>query len=261
MIDIHTHILPDIDDGAESYKEAAAIVKESHRQGIRKMVATPHYIENDYQFSRSDLTSRIEKLQTELQAGDINVDIMPGAEVAISYDLGHKIDENKIISLNNSRYILLEFPFFEFPEYAEEVIYDMKVMNYFPIIAHPERYVYVRSNIDKLYHLITKGHVYAQLNIGSLLGKFGVRVKRTAVKLIKNNLIHFIASDVHSNSHRRQYFKKGIKILNGMDEKYLNSYLENAENVINDKPLQIMPPTSVSAATFFGKMKNIFVSA
>ncbi len=259
MIDLHTHILPGVDDGAEDIRETVKIIGEAKKQGITKIVATPHYLEEGYQLSPSEIKSEIKRLKNEVVIKDFDVKILPGSEVFITPDLGKKVEQGTITTINNSRYILIEFPSGYIPEYVEEVFYDLKIMGYFPIIAHPERNEQIIDDFYHLFKLIKRGLIYAQLNAGSITGAFGVQIKKTAYKLIENNLIHFIASDTHSYSNRRMYFQKGLEKLEEIDSVYVNRFKENAEKVINDQELKVEPPGYQRKKTFFERIKS-FIS-
>ncbi|MFW5980773.1 MAG: tyrosine-protein phosphatase [Halanaerobiaceae bacterium] len=256
MIDLHSHILPGVDDGARNFKEALAIATIASEKGITKMVATPHF--RGQELTRKNIEKKIENLQLKIEQQGLEVEILPGAEVYISSDLGRKVEEKKVPTINNSRYLLVEFPFREIPAFVPDIFYDLRVMDYYPIIAHPERYDPVISSTSNLYELVKKDYVYAQINAGSLRGDFGSRIQKTAIKLIKMDLIHFIGSDVHSSSHRGQFLAQGMEFLADIDRKYVTRYQENVQRVIADQRLEVPPPQKEKKKTLWSQIKTIF---
>ena len=258
MIDLHTHILPGVDDGADSEKEAMNIVRKAKKQGITKMVATPHYLDDTYQLSPTITKSKIKQLQQKVDQKNLGIEILPGAEVFITPDLGKKIKNNEIMTINDSHYLLIEFPADHIPKYADEVFYDLKVLGYKPIICHPERNDSIISNPNQLYKWVKKG-IYAQVNASSLVGVFGSKVKEIALALVKHNLVQFIASDVHSTDKRKQYLAKGLQIIEDINsaKKYM---LKNAQKVIADKDIEILTPNKITPVTLADRVKSFFSS-
>ncbi len=251
MIDLHSHILPGVDDGAETIEETVAIAREAENQGIKGIVATPHYLEEGYHLSPEETAQKVEELQKVLNKEKIDVKIYPGAEVFITPDLGKKVSRGFIPTLNHSKYILLELPFNLLPDYADEVLYDLLVMGYNPIIAHPERYTFIYKDPNILYNWVKNG-IYAQLNAGSILGIYGSRINNIANILLKYKLIHLLGSDVHSTSRRKQYLKEGylkIKEISPCAEEILG----NNERVINNEQLVSFEPVAYKKEGFIAR--------
>lgn len=236
MIDIHTHIIPGVDDGVKDIEEALAVLKKAEKQGIKKIVATPHYLEEGYRLSPKETEKKVRQLQEELLKEPIAMEILPGAEVFLTPDLGEKLASKKISTLNHSRYLLIELPAASIPSYSEDVLYDINILGYIPIIAHPERNFSIIEDPNKLYNWIKNG-VLAQLNAGSLLGYFGKDVKKTAEILVKHKLVQLIASDVHSCQNRPFCLQKGLKALKDLIGEEASQFIQNAQLVIEDKQL------------------------
>lgn len=168
------------------------------------------------------------------------------------------MEEGEILTINNSRYFLLEFPPDIVPEYTVNVLYSLKVMGYKPIIVHPERYEPVQANPDLLYYWIEDGFL-AQVNASSLLGVFGSDVEKIAVKLVKNNLVQFIGSDLHGTGRRDQCLGRGLNKLKRLTGPYAEQYLENAAAVINDEELNFMDPEKIKQSWFMGKIRSLLM--
>ncbi|WP_083189941.1 tyrosine-protein phosphatase [Orenia metallireducens] len=233
MIDIHTHILPNVDDGAKDLSESLEIAREAERQGVTMIVATPHYMEEGYGISPAETKKRVEELQEELNRAEINIKILPGAEIYIMPNLAKRLKEGIVPTINNGRYILVEFPMTKIPDYTDNLLYDLKVMGYTPIIAHPERYKEIQTDPNRLYYWVKDG-ILAQLNAGSLLGMFGSEVKETAEVLVNHNMVQLMASDLHSNNHRRECLPEGYDRLEQLIGERANRYQKNAVAIIND---------------------------
>ncbi|ADL13625.1 tyrosine-protein phosphatase [Acetohalobium arabaticum] len=241
MIDLHSHILPGVDDGVDDIEEALVVAKEAARQGITKMVATPHYLEEGCRLTPEETEEKIAKLQQVIDQAGIDIEILPGAEAYITPDLGWYIQQGKVSTINGSRYLLVEFPMDKKPSQIRNIFYDLKILGYTPVISHPERYSYIQQKPNLLYHWIQDG-IYAQLNAGSLLGMFGSQVEETAEILVKHNLVQLIGSDVHSNGRRKVCLKQGRERLEEIVGSKAKQYLENAQLVIKDEEIEVIEP-------------------
>jgi len=202
MIDLHCHLLHEMDDGAQSLSEAVEMCRIAEMNNISHICLTSHF--EDFSQIDAFLNRRAEKfkqLKAELESRDIFVELSLGAEVAAMDGLMtcNRLPE---LALNNSRYLLLEFPF-EFTPRHELFDYIKKVSGagLIPVIAHPERFSYIQSDLDILEEL-SLHNVLIQVNATSLLGEWGGRVRKAASVLLENDWIHVIASDAHSVNGR-----------------------------------------------------------
>lgn len=197
MIDIHTHILPGIDDGPRITEEAMEILRQAVRAGVRAVVATSHVLETPNKDIVNRIHSAILDLRHHAALAGIDIEIICGAEIFISPDLPQKIKTHTSLTINNgNKYILLELPIYEIQQFTEQTLFELQVRGITPIIAHPERYLKVQKNPELLFDLLEKG-ILTQLNAGSLMGKYGKKVKKTAKTLLARGLVHMIGSDVH----------------------------------------------------------------
>ena len=211
MIDIHNHIIQGVDDGSEDLEMSLDMARIYLENGITKVIGTPHYIERD-DFSLSRNKRALEKLREELKKNALNLEVYLGNEVYISMDLLKEIEEERVATLNGSRYILIEFPMGDIPIYAESLFYDLQIKGHIPIIAHPERYLKIQEDPNILFEFIRKGAL-AQLNLPSLEGFYGKQTKRTSKILLKHKMIHFLGTDSHSNGKKSPEVQKSIRIL------------------------------------------------
>ncbi len=198
MIDIHTHILPEIDDGAESLEEAYEMAVMAVRSGVKALVATPHSNQR-VDFLDAEL-KRQEKAFVELEQillqEKVPLKLYRGMEIWSSVDIVEKIKLGKLITLNQTSYVLVEFAFDEEPWWIEAMIEELQGAGLVPILAHPERYFCVQEEPNLLQEWRMQGAL-AQMNKGSILGRFGRGIERTAEVLLRNRLFTCIASDAH----------------------------------------------------------------
>ena len=198
MIDIHTHILPGIDDGADSLDEAYEMALMAVRSGVKGLVATPHsnQIAGLWDDERSKQEKAFLELEQILLREQVPLKLYRGMEIWSSVDMTEKIKAGKLITMNQTPYTLIEFGFDEEPWWIEAILGEVQEAGLIPIIAHPERYYCVQDDPELLYEWRMQGAL-AQMNKGSILGRFGREIERTAEILLKNHLFTCIASDAH----------------------------------------------------------------
>ena len=205
MIDCHCHILPNFDDGPRNAEESVEMARIAFKDGIHKIIATPHIVDNRY--SPGDIADRVDQLNRLLSQKDIPVRIYPGSEVSISLDPA-------IFSkytINYSSYILIEFPHDHLPSYADRMLSWLCGKGLKPIIAHPERnYSIIRSPEAFLGLLNT--NVYIQITADSLIGDFGEDIQYCANFLLDSGKVDIIASDAHSSKFRSPLLSAAARI-------------------------------------------------
>ena len=212
MIDIHSHILPKVDDGAGDMEEAITMARIYIDNGIKKVIATPHYIDGYANSLKEENILVLEKLKEALNKEGLELEVYLGNEIYITMDIIDLLEEGKVSTLNNSRYVLIEFPMLDIPMYSESIIYELLLKGYVPIIAHPERNRNIIEDPNILYGFIEKGAL-AQLNLPSLEGVYGEKIKTTAEILLKHNMIHFVGTDAHSKDRRAPNVKNSLDLL------------------------------------------------
>lgn len=258
MIDLHTHILPGVDDGAKNIEESMEIAKWAYENGINKIFATPHYIEGEGYNNLKQNKDILNELNNKLKELDIDVEVLLGNEVFITPEIISLIDNEEISTLNNSRYILIEFPRLQMPLYIEDIIYELRLRGYVPIIAHPERYVKVIEDPNFIHNLITKGAL-CQLNLPSLLKMYGEKVKETAEILLKHKMIHFIGTDTHSSKGitKSNYAINKLKEIISEDE-FNKLLFINGEAILKNEDLNIEEPILYKPKGKFSKIIDNF---
>lgn len=257
MIDFHSHILPNIDDGSTSMEESVKLIKEAAQAGFTGIISTSHYLQNYYECDEAERTGLLAELAEQVKMADVKssggigkekssdddtssfaeYSRMPklylGNEIYITTDIVDLLKEGKASTINGTNYVLFELPMNSKPLFAKEVVYKLIENGYKPIIAHPERYSYVKEDIEFVRELKSMGALF-QSNYGSVIGMYGGSAKKTLKKLLKEDLISFLGSDVHAAG---QIYPKVPKILRKLEkwispEKLQELTTLNAEKVL-----------------------------
>lgn len=255
MIDIHCHLLWGIDDGPKTLDDSIQVCSMLKNRGISRVIATPHYIvDSTYQTNGASVISMTEQLNEALLQKVPGFEVKPGMEVFMTPDIIDLIKCNEILTLNDTRYILVETSMNSIPNYMEDVFYKIQLEGYIPIFAHPERNSKIYMNFNLIEKLISNG-VLIQINHDSIMGKYGKNVKRFTESLLQKGLAHFIATDTH---YVNEYFK-GVEYFS----KFLIELIgkENAEILMDVNPLRLWNNSevvniSVSKKKFF--LKELF---
>lgn len=257
MIDIHCHILPNVDDGSESLEESIEMAKIAESEGITKIVNTSH-CHFDFKYKKgNELKLELEKFNQALKEENINIEVLLGNELYYTSDLIERFNELDFFSMNNSKYILMEFSPINFPKNIEDVIYEIKIRGYIPIIAHAERYKQVQEDVNIVLDCIKEGALI-QVNASSILGKNGEKVEDTSKKLLDNNMVHFVATDAHSSNRRRPLIKDSYNYIlkNYGKEVSEKLFIENPTAVIENRDISILNPTKYEEKRSF--LKRLF---
>lgn len=202
MVDIHCHIIPEVDDGAWDLEDAVKMARIAVRSGVRRIMATPHF--RGVPESREELPGilrQFRRLESAVRREGLNLELIPGAEILCVPQTLEMAHRDQLPTLGTSRYVLVEFYFDASAEFLELALEELQSCGYRPVVAHPERYSAVQRDPDLAYGWFRRG-IVLQVNKGSVLGVFGRRAEETAVRLLHRGLVHVIASDAHSPEHR-----------------------------------------------------------
>jgi len=246
MIDLHAHILPQLDDGAETLDESIEMCRRSYQDGIRIMVATPHILEGIYPNRRSTILAKVQELNEALTKCGVQnscasthprfdaLTILPGADVHFSLDMPQLCENGDIVTVNDKgQYLMVEFDSQGIPYHAEEVLFRLMTKGIIPIITHPERNFEIGQRPQRYGEMIRMGCL-GQVTAMSLTGGFGAGVKRIAEKLLKNKLVHIIASDTHSVTDRPPILSLAVREAEKMVGR------EEAQKMVTDYPQAIL---------------------
>ena len=197
MIDIHSHILPGIDDGARTLSDSVDIVQELASQGFTDIIATPHYVTDTiYTSPRGDNIRLLMELRRALADTNINVNVYLGNEIFIDISIAELLKRKVVSTMAESEYVLVEFSLNEeYPNYAD-ILGNLIEQGYKVILAHPERYLFFQRDYEILESLCGMG-VLMQCNLGSFVRQYGKTVEKLAIRLAKENKIFAFGSDIH----------------------------------------------------------------
>ena len=249
MIDIHTHILPGIDDGAIDIFDTIEMARMAAASGVKAIVATPHCnipgMFDNY-FGKQYIECYTMAMEAVKKEG-VPVKILPGMEVFATENLPDLITAGKIMPINQSRYILVEFPFDVEPGFVFDVLKRMKEVGAIPVVAHAERYHFVQDNPHYCYQLRKRDYAI-QVNKGSFEGRFGNTVRKTAYRMLSHNMISVVASDAHGCQQRTTYLKDVYENLaEERSAKYIDVlFRQNPACICANKPLVELEPIPFS---------------
>ena len=247
MIDFHTHILPNIDDGSRSIDETFNLIKEAKEVGFDCIILTSHYIENFYETDVPERDVWVKAISENLGAKGIDTDLYLANEIYISENMMELLEQQKASTINNSCYVLFELPLNEEPLNLYDVIYSLQENKLIPILAHPERYSFIQKEPELIYDLIEKGCLM-QANYGSIIGQYGVKAEYIVKKFLENNMIHFLGSDVHRQNSiypKIPFALEKIKEIVG-EEKLEELTTINPKLVLANKKIEIDEPEEFS---------------
>ena len=225
MIDIHSHLLFGVDDGSRTLEESVHVIKKLSEVGYTDIILTPHYInDSTYVSTREENLDVLKRLKVGLIRNNVNVNLYLGNEIYIDSEIANLLKNNIISSLNDTKYLLIELPMSGENEIYYDIFLDLINMGYKVILAHPERYISFQKDFNKIYELKELG-VLLQSNVGSVLGDYGRGAKKTIKRLLKENLITFMGTDIHHNKEEYTFVLKAKKKI----------FENNAKVLLNDK--------------------------
>ena len=241
MIDIHTHILPGMDDGSESLEESLMMAELAAKCGVTTIVATPHcnMIEAFENYNSPSWQEHFEKTKVFLQESKIAIELLKGMEIFGTEDTAKKIEDGLLLSLNDSCYYLMEFPFGADPFWIGDILDSVLSIGKIPVIAHPERYYCIQDEPMILYEWMQQG-CFSQLNKGSIFGRFGRHAQMAAGVLLENRLVTCVASDGHS-PYQRTTFMGDIKEY--LEDEYGETY---ASLLLTENPKKMIQNNFIS---------------
>ncbi len=210
MIDLHTHILPGVDDGVTTMDEALEFARIAAADGVRTIVATPHYREGFFINPRSAVLAAVEVLNARLSAESIPISVLPGAEVHICADVIERVKARHAPTLaDNGRTVLFELSMRQYPIDLENLVFQMRLAGLQVLFAHPERIRYFQDDVSRYEAVIHLG-AFGQITTGSIMGVFGGDIASFSEELARKRLVHVLASDAHNSGGRPPVLSRAI---------------------------------------------------
>jgi protein-tyrosine phosphatase len=243
MYDLHSHLLPAIDDGAPDYETSLAMARAWVEQGVRCVACTPHILPGLYQNTGPQIRKMVAGLQARLEEDGVPLKLVAGADNHIAPDFVAGLKRGHLLTLANSCYVLVEPPHHVAPARLEDLFFDILVGGYVPVLTHPERLSWIEHKYDVIETLASKG-VWMQITSGSVRGRFGARPRYWAERMLREGMVHILASDAHNTTSRRPDLADG----RAAAEKIVGA--EEATHLVVTRPLGILmntPPIELPA--------------
>jgi protein-tyrosine phosphatase len=202
VIDLHTHILPGVDDGVRTEDESVTFARAAVADGVRTVVATPHCKEGFFYVERAEVLERTAALRARLAAEGVDLEVLPGAEVHLAPDLVSRVRDGRAPTLaDNGKTLLLELSTSQHPLGLDSVVFQLKLAGIVPVLAHPERIRYFQDDLRR-YEAVVRLGAFGQITTGSVLGQFGEDARELAEEMARKGLAHVLASDAHNTRGR-----------------------------------------------------------
>ena len=243
MIDIHTHILPHFDDGPPDMETSIGMGRIAVEEGITTIISTSHSAEA-LDAGREEMETRLQEVRDAWQAEGIGVNLHLGMEIYLTPQTPADLEAGRLWSLAGSRYLLVELPFRLWPAFADEVMFDLQLRGYTPILAHPERYTAIAHDPNRMYELAERG-ILSQVTGAAFLGEHGHESQRCAQSLVRYGLAQFISSDAHGITTRKRAprLREALTAAAGLvgEERARALVLDNPARIVADQPLEPAP--------------------
>lgn len=218
-VDIHSHLLPGIDDGVQTFEQAEEIVLHFQKLGYSKLITSPHVMSDSYRNTTEGILEKLTALRLHLKNKGIAIEIESAAEYYLDDYLIKMVEENKPLLTFGKNYLLFETNFLTEPFNLKEFIFLAITKGYKPVLAHPERYLYLQNNTEKMQDFLDRGILF-QVNINSISGYYSKEIKTTAHKIIDKGWVHFLGSDCHTIQQAKlvgdamqiKYFQKALSL-------------------------------------------------
>jgi protein-tyrosine phosphatase len=209
MIDIHAHIIPDLDDGPPDMETSIGMGIMAQQEGITAIVSTSHSTEAAAEGS-DGIRARLDEVRTAWNAAGLDIRLELGVEIYLRPDTVEDLRDGRLWSLAGSRYVLVELPYQPWPPYAEDALFALQLGGYVPILAHPERYSAIQSDPARLYSLVERG-VLAQVTASALISEHSPAYRRCAELLLRHNLVQFLSTDAHGTGRRSPKVREALR--------------------------------------------------
>jgi protein-tyrosine phosphatase len=211
MIDLHCHILPATDDGPEDLEEAVEMCRIAFADGIRTIAATPHCLDGVHENDEKSIICALFRLQERLTQNRIPLTLVPGADIHMHHGIVPFLRENPRLCIGG-RYVLLELPSHTVPASTGELIFNLHTAGYLPVITHPERNYILQNSLEGVRGLIRAG-AFIQVTAMSITGENGEEARKAVLRMLRDKMVHVVATDAHSANWRRPVLSEAGKVL------------------------------------------------
>lgn len=243
MYDLHNHLLPGIDDGATDISVSIEMARAAAESGTMVMACTPHYTPGVWSNIGPDIRARAQQLQAVLYERGIPLQLTTGCDMHVNPDMIEGLRTGRLLSLNDTRYVLLELPHHAAPARLDDCFFGLLSAGYIPIFTHPERVGWIQNHYDSIKRLARSG-VWMQITAGSLVGSFGSRARYWAEKMLDEGLVHILASDAHDMKKRPPQLREGREIAAQWvgDYEAYNLTVARPYGILCNQPPASLPP-------------------
>ena len=243
LIDLHSHILPGLDDGSPDMETSLDMARMAAADGIVVMACTPHMMPGVYDTTSLAIHERVQALQRELLAAHIPLKVVAGCEAHMRPDFIQGLKSERILTINESRYVLFETPLEVTPPRLEELLFSIMVSGFVPILTHPERLKWIETNFPIIERLFASG-VWMQITAQSLTGHFGRRPQYWAEKMLGQGMVHILATDAHNLTSRPPVLSKAYDVASAAigPQEALHLVMTRPANILDNEPIEKSPP-------------------
>ena len=250
MIDLHSHILPGLDDGSPDMETSLDMARMAAGDGIVVMACTPHIMPGLYDNAPSRIRTRVQTFQQKLLEAHIPLQVVAGSDAHMRPDFIQGLKSDRILTINKSRYVLFEPPHTVTPPRLEELLFNIMASGFMPILTHPERLKWIETNFPVIERLSAAG-VWMQITAGSLTGHFGPRPQYWAEKMLGLGMVHILATDAHNLTLRPPVLSRAYDLAKAAigHEGAMHLVLTRPVNILDDQPIEKSPPVVALAGT------------
>ncbi|MGI6669063.1 MAG: tyrosine-protein phosphatase [Acetivibrionales bacterium] len=251
MIDLHSHVLYGLDDGAENEEMTLNMLRIAHRDGITRIIATPHFICGENLYNAETLEKRLQETIQLAKKNNIDVELYPGNEIYLDEYALDNIKNGQCSTLAGSRYVLVELPMAGFLKNIGNILYNILGNGYIPVLAHVERYEYFRSDLKVLKRFLEMGCI-SQINATSINGIAGTRAQKAAREMLIRNMGHVVASDAHTDRVRVPRLSKALETVKSWlgEERARNIFYVHPEAILRNESFQVEEPPEIRKKLF-----------
>ena len=256
MIDLHSHIIPEVDDGPPDWQTTMEMCRIAVADGVDTMVATPHMLDGVYNVDRETIIKKTAELKDRLHQENVNLSVLPGADVHTDFEFVEVLRRGELVTINDTgKYILVEFPHEVLPKSVDKLLFSIQMAGTIPIITHPERHYIIQKKPDIVYRWVQAGNLI-QITAASITGEMGKPAKNCSKRMLKSGLVHVVASDAHSSTWRAPGLSHARKIVTEiLSEDLANDiFIQRPQAIVDGKEFEIPEPERIDLKekrTFF----------